>query len=50
MGGDGMKTGKRKTAQAAATAKRGKVNNSKKVYHVEEECASEEIQAHRGNN
>ena len=28
MGGDGMKTDKRKTAQAAGTAKRGKANNS----------------------
>lgn len=33
MGGDGMKTDKRKTAQAAATAKHGKSNNSKPVYH-----------------
>ena len=29
MGGDGMKNDKRKTAQAAGTAKRGKANNSK---------------------
>ena len=29
MGGDEMKTSKRKTAQAAATAKRGKVKKSK---------------------
>ena len=30
MGGDGMKTDKRKTAQAAATAKRGKAKKSTK--------------------
>lgn len=30
MGGDGMKTDKRKTAQAVATAKRGKAKKSTK--------------------
>lgn len=50
MGGDGMKNDKRKTAQASATAKRGKQITLNRVYHGKEECASEEIQAHRGNN